>query len=106
MDEEGDVDRAAHWDLAAADAAYKAQVTACNLPQSDMHLICARFEHSPTSRKTCRAVVSARVTLQSAAFGVCRIAVCCAFTAFNTRLLVWPSQIRHMQTTYHMGSYP
>lgn len=28
MDEEGDVDRAAHWDLAAADAAYKAQVEA------------------------------------------------------------------------------
>ena len=28
MDEEGDVDRAAHWDLEAADAAYKAQVSA------------------------------------------------------------------------------
>lgn len=28
MDEEGDVDRAAYWDLAAADAAYKAQVEA------------------------------------------------------------------------------
>lgn len=26
MDEEGDADRAAHWDLDAADAAYKAQV--------------------------------------------------------------------------------
>ncbi len=28
MDEEGDAERAAQWDLAAADAAYKAQVEA------------------------------------------------------------------------------
>ncbi len=33
MDEEGDAERAAQWDLAAADAAYKAQVEAAQAQQ-------------------------------------------------------------------------
>ena len=34
MDEEGDAERAAQWDMAAADAAYKAQVEAALAQQT------------------------------------------------------------------------
>lgn len=42
MDEEGDVDRAAHWDLEAADAAYKAQVSAYISHVPPMHLLVSK----------------------------------------------------------------
>lgn len=54
MDEEGDAERAAEWDLAAADAAYKAQVQAALAHQQaveeEERLLLEQLEVGPQMR--------------------------------------------------------
>lgn len=56
MDEEGDAERAAQWDLAAADAAYKAQVEAALAHQraveEEQRLLLEQLEVSQTTEDT------------------------------------------------------